>query len=111
MAILSRDEILGAEDRRFVEVEVPEWGGTVRIGVMTGRQRMALQLAMEKDKDGFIEQLVAHSACDPDGLPLFTGSDIEKLGRKSAAALERCFAAAADLNGLTRKSIDDAAGK
>ena len=33
---LSRDEILGAEDRPVDEVPVPEWGGDVRVMMLDG---------------------------------------------------------------------------
>ena len=36
---LSKDQILGAVDFSFVEVEVPEWGGTVRIRGLSAAER------------------------------------------------------------------------
>jgi len=111
MSLLNRSEILDAADRTFVDVEVPEWGGQVRVGVMTGRQRMLLQMAMEKDREGFIEQVVAFCCVDAAGEPLFTAADTKALGKKSAAALERVFSVAVEVNGLTKKAVDDAAGK
>ena len=111
MALLSKEAILGAPDLRHAEVEVPEWGGTVRLRVMTGRERMALQKAMERDRDGIIEQLIVLTAVDAEGRSLFDAGDVKALAAKSAPALERCFAVAAELNGLTKGSIDTLAGE
>jgi len=36
---LSKDDILHAEDLRTEEVDVPEWGGTVLVRGLTGRER------------------------------------------------------------------------
>ena len=36
---LSRDDILKAEDLTTEEVDVPEWGGTVLVRGLTGRER------------------------------------------------------------------------
>ena len=35
MALLTRDEILAADDIKTEDVEVPEWGGDVRVSVMS----------------------------------------------------------------------------
>ena len=36
---LSKDEIFAAQDTTDLEVDVPEWGGSVRLRSMTGTQR------------------------------------------------------------------------
>ena len=43
MTYLSRDAILQREDIKTEDVEVPEWGGTVRVRGMSGVQRDAFR--------------------------------------------------------------------
>ena len=40
---LSRDQILGATDFVFVELEVEEWGGTVRLRGLSASERDAFE--------------------------------------------------------------------
>lgn len=109
MALLSRDAILTADDRDYEEVDCPEWGGTVRIGTISGadRDRFETELArlnQAKSKDTNVRaRLVARCAVDEKGARIFSDDDATKLGMKSAKALDRCFDVAAALNGLSEK--------
>jgi len=37
--MLDKSTILAAKDLRTTDIEVPEWGGTVRVKAMSGRER------------------------------------------------------------------------
>ena len=55
MAALTREQVIEANDAETVEIEVPEWGGSILLRSMTGKQRndyefWALQRS-ESDKD------------------------------------------------------------
>lgn len=114
MTTLNRDQILEAPDAKREEVQVPEWGGTVLIASMTGTARDAWEQSLV-DKGGKVRmenvraRLVAYTAVDEHGNRIFTDADIEALGRKSAAALERCVKVAQKLNRLTEADMEDAA--
>ena len=41
MTLLSKSAILCANDLQTEDVDVPEWGGTVRVRSFTGRERDA----------------------------------------------------------------------
>jgi hypothetical protein len=111
MGLLSRDQILKAEDFRTVDVEVPEWGGTVRLRVMNGTQRERFEEAFQKTPYGNTRaRLVAYSACDEAGEPVFSELDIEALGAKSSAALDRLFDVALKLNRISKSDIDTLEG-
>jgi hypothetical protein len=114
---LSREDILKTDDLEVRDVEVPEWGGTVRIRAMSGTERDAYDASrMERAADGtyvptFVNsraKLVARSIVDDNGVLLFSEVDVVALGRKSAVALGRVFEAAAELSGLS--DGDDLAG-
>jgi len=112
---LKREQILKAKDLQTAEVEVPEWGGSVRVRTMTGEARQAFQESINTPKGklpkNMIEALVIATAVDDDGEPLFVQDDIAELKKKSSLALQRVFEVAAELNGLTDKSIDKISGE
>ena len=112
MKYLSRDDILKCIDERFKDVEVPEWGGTVRVRSLTGAQRSKL-ITSSKDAtvEDWIERLVAATVCDDKGEPIFTHEDVKELKNKNSAALNRVFEVADDLNAVSGRQIDSVAGE
>lgn len=111
MAILSRDAILAADDLKKETVKVSEWGGEIIISTMTGEARDAWEQSLIKSKDNNMQniraRLVAVSAMDENGNRLFSDSDVEALGRKSASALDRCVRVAQKLNKLTESELEE----
>ena len=113
--LLTRDAILGAQDLKRELVEVPEWGGSVHIATMTGAARNAWEQSLVQgggklNLANASARLVAACAVDEAGERLFSDADAEALGKKSAAALPRCVAAAQRLNGLTADDMEAAKG-
>jgi hypothetical protein len=118
VSLLSRDAILGAEDRKTEDVPVPEWGGEVRVRSLSGAERDAYEAHIVQVKaDGsrtlnvknVRAKLVSLSVVDEDGGRLFSDDDAEALGEKSAAALDRVFDAARRLSGLSEDDIEELA--
>lgn len=118
MSVLSRDAILNASDRPTRNVEVPEWGGTVIVRGLTGAERDAYEAGMVQASPGgkvrtnmrnIRARLVAMACVDAEGARLFTDSDVEALGGKSAAAMERVFDVARKLSGLTDGDVEELA--
>lgn len=113
--MLTRDQILEANDSKREEVIVQEWGGTVLIATMSGKARDAWEQSLvgeggKLNIENVRARLVAYTAVDEHGNRLFKNEDIEALGRKSAAALDRCAKVAQKLNLLTEKDMEDAKG-
>lgn len=118
MSLLSRDQILGAEDRKTEDVAVPEWGGTVRVRSLSGAERDSyeahiVQLRADGSKrlnmTNLRGKLVSLSCVAEDGSRLFSDADAEALGDKSAAALERVFDVARKLSGLGEDDVEELA--
>jgi hypothetical protein len=111
MAILGRDAILNSNDLKKEVVKVPEWGGEVIIATMTGAARDAWEQSLVTNKATNLEniraRLIAATAVDEKGERLFADKDIVALGKKSAAALDRCVKIAQNLNRLTETELDD----
>jgi|CXWL01.1.fsa_nt_gi hypothetical protein len=110
MAVLSKDQILAVDDITRELVPVPEWGGDVFVGIMSGAARDAWEMecaAAKESKrptpDNFRATLCAHCICDEKGARLFALSDIPALGKKSAVALDRVFEVALRVNKIGAK--------
>lgn len=121
---LSREQILGAEDAAFEDVSVPEWAPKgakkpdqvfVRVKALSGAERDRFEASITERKGrktrtnlaNVRARLVTLAAVDMDGKPLFAPADVEALGQRSAAALDRVFSAAMVLAGLRDEDIDE----
>ena len=117
--LLSRDAILQADDLEYEDVEVPEWGGTVRVRALNGTDRDAYEASLRQLRGKeFVPntvnvraKLVAKAVVGEDGERLFSDQEVSALGKKSAAALDRVFEVAARLSRISEEDVDDLAGK
>lgn len=100
---LSAEDILGADDLKSQEVEVPEWGGVVRLRPMSGEEALKLVELSGTDRTGAALRVVALCAVKEDGSRLFTDEQIVALRAKSAAALLRLQKKAMELNSLVEE--------
>jgi hypothetical protein len=113
MSLLNREAILAAQDVKDETIAVPEWGGDVRVRAMTADARDAFEqdaykAASEKRQlTSLRARMVARCVIDEHGNLLFTEADIEALGKKSAAALDRIYEAVLRMNALRQSDIED----
>ena len=115
---LGRDAILAAKSLRTEEVDVPEWGGTVLVRELSGRERdeweasLAVQRGktMVPDVANIRAKLAARTIVGDDGEPVFTQQDVAALGELSAAALDRVFDVASRLSGLNPEDVEAMTG-
>jgi hypothetical protein len=110
MGVLSRDAILACNDRKSVAVEIPEWGGTVYVRVMSGADRDQFDALVTKDgvtRSEITSLLARLCIADEAGAPLFRDEDIAVLAQKSAAVLDRIFDVATKLNATSGEAIDE----
>jgi len=117
--LLTAAAIMQAPDLATVDVEVPEWGGTVRVRALNGRERDAFEAScMKERRDGTTEfvtrnmraKLVALCLVDEKGQRLFGEEDIAALGKKAAKPLAQVFDAATKLNGLSGEDVKSLEG-
>jgi len=115
MALLTRDQILKAQDLPTEDVPVPEWGGTVRVRALTGAERDAFEQSIVEQRgrstrmnlQNLRAKLVALTVVDEEGNRIFSDSDAKLLGKKSALALNRVFEVAQKLSGLTSEDVEE----
>jgi hypothetical protein len=109
MQALTREAILAAPDLKPTKVEVPEWGGFVYVRQMTGAERGALEAEAIADKKNHVatlrSRMAARCICNEAGDRLFADADIEALGKKSQAGLDRVMAAIAQANALGDEGV------
>lgn len=107
MGLLTKEQILSSNDRPTQDMEVPEWGGTVRIRSMTGAERDTFETEMFGLKDpkqraaNMRARLVSRCLVNEAGERLFSDKEAIELGKKSCAALDRVYEVVAKLNRLT----------
>ncbi len=111
--MLTKEEILAANDRPVSRLSVPEWNGEVCIRQLTAEEAQQYRV-FSLDDNWKVDRtkalrnhlvLVSLALCDEAGARLFT---VEELTGKSAAAIERIAAAARKINALDGDSVEDA---
>jgi len=115
MELLTRDQILNAQDLDSEDVAVPEWGGTVRVRALSGAERDNFEASITERKGrktrmnlaNLRARLVQLCVVDQKGKSLFRRTDIDALGKKSAAALDRVFDVCRRLSGMTEEDIEE----
>lgn len=142
MALLTKDQILAARNtRKTAIVDTPEWGGSVLIIELSGKERDAfeadmIQLGVNGQQKinlrNIRAKLVARCAVDPndydvetvDGVSisatlkkghvptrLFNEIDVNDLGDVSALALQRVFEKCQHLSGITKEDVNELVGE
>ena len=115
VSYLSRDGILAAKDMETEDVDVPAWGGRVRVRGMTGSERDAFEAALLNNKGqadkryllNFRAKLVVLCVVDEEGNRLFADADVGLLGKKSASAIELVFDVARRLSGMSQADVEE----
>tara|TARA_Y100000593_G_C4310742_1_gene338218 strand:+ start:2647 stop:3000 length:354 start_codon:yes stop_codon:yes gene_type:complete len=112
---LNKDQILKAIDAKTIEVDVPEWGGTILLRGMTGKARndyehWAAQQTQQEVPDyrGIRERLIISCAVDDAGNALFDSDDLAALSQKSSEVIDRLHAKCQEICGMTSESVEDA---
>jgi hypothetical protein len=116
--VLTREAILGVDDLQVEVVDVPEWGGAVRVRGLTGAERDAFESSIidQRGKKSRIilrnirAKLVVLSVVDGENKSLFNEGDVKALGSKSASALQRVFNVAQRLSGISDEDVEELAG-
>lgn len=114
--LLTADEILNTPDLPTKRVRVPEWKADVLIRCMTGRERDGFEswlLSARTDDGGppnVRARFLSMTICNEEGGLLFTPAQIDALGDKSGAALERVFFEAQKYNRVTPADLAELQG-
>lgn len=112
MAFLNSTQILEADDLPHEDIEVPEWGGTVRVIGLDGESSSKFSSQMvvldeegnpkSVDLDNFQARLLVLALHDENNQRLFNEEQIKKLGKKSSLVLTRLATIAQRLSGMDK---------
>lgn len=115
MALLSKQQIFEADDLEYKEVDVPEWGGSVRLKSLTGSERDKYESSLQRiGKNGqpvpdivnARARLIALTAVDENGNRVFSDNEVLKLGTKSSKPIDRLFEESSKLSGISQEDME-----
>ena len=112
MALLTKDAIVNADDLETEDVKVPEWGGIVRVKMMTAQERDDYELSIYDDEQNKRAENVRARLCasvmiNEKGKKIFNFKEVKSLGSKSARAVNRVFMVAKRLNAIGDEEVKE----
>ena len=114
--LLSKSQILAADDLPRELVNVPEWNGDVYVKALTAKERDDYEAGFVVQKGGAVKsidlanvraRLVAMTIVDESGIRMFNDMEVFDLGRKSATALNRVYEVAKRLSGISQSDEEE----
>ncbi|MFI5223668.1 MAG: hypothetical protein ACHQX3_05380 [Nitrospirales bacterium] len=107
--LLSMEEIGNATDVEFQVIQMPEWGGAVRIGSITAEDIVEWN---ESNSDPAAKRLagirlVVQSMVDKDGKRIGTPKAVDVLKKRSAASINKLVEKVLVLNKLNAKGLEE----
>ena len=122
--LLNAGEILAVQDLKTIEVEVPEWGGAVRLRELSARDRewyyaqtITEETVIVNGKEQTLQKtdivdvrarLLSRAIVSEIGQPIFDDAEVKLLGGKSNAVIDRLFREAQKLSGMGATAVADA---
>lgn len=109
--LLSRQQIIDVNDLNSEIVEVPEWGGSVKVIALNAKDAQAYAASLVKinnisgkveklNMDSMMTKLLVKAIVDEHGEPLFNEDEVEILNKKNSKPIKRLFEAAQRLSGI-----------
>lgn len=131
MALLNRNQILEVNDIQTKDIEVKEWGGTIRIKQLSAkeyndifmnminiRKMAAKQLSAKKNADENLEDainelaiknqkilIIIKSVVDENMNPVFTEADMELLYQKNTNVINKIIAEIEEFNSVSTEDV------
>lgn len=110
---LTPDEILQADDRPVATINVPEWGGTIRVRALSLDDYLSLKEQHmrdgQEDERGLTTAMLQAGIVDQDGEACFTLEQARSLLNKSAVPLGRVMKAIGQVTGSDGAKASEAA--
>ena len=115
MSHLSKGQLLAARALPREEVSVPELGGTVIVQGMSAAQRDAFEASLmvgrgrrrDINTANLRAKLIAFCVVDEAGLRVFSDEDVTALGEVRVDVVNRIFAVAQRLSGVSEEDIEE----
>jgi hypothetical protein len=117
MSFLSKEQILAAKDLEYEDVEISEWGGTVRIRGMSAADRDEIESLYFSTDDGkpkdmrlLRSRILVLSLVDENDQRLFKFEEASALAKKSAVVIDHIFPIAQRLSKMSKEDVEEIAG-
>lgn len=117
---LTKEQILGADRRKFEDVSVKEWNGKVRLQELSASERdlwESEQITVASDGSSAKfnpkharARLIVRSLVDESGRRLFTDDEVAAVGSLSASTIARLFNKARALNAISSDDMKELEG-
>lgn len=112
---LTRSDFIKPRELKHETVEVPELGGTVTVRELTAAERDSFEWRFTEARESGAApnlrgMLVARTVVDDEGNRILTDEDADAVGKQSAAWVDRLFAVAQRLSGITGKDVEELEG-
>lgn len=111
MTLLSKGEILTVNDEVFQYVNVPEWGGKVKLYAMSLQEHIEFEkLKNKKDESINGDQIVfvlSNAIRTEDGTKMFSKEEAKALLKKNVAVVSRLFMKCAELSKVSTPDVED----
>jgi len=105
---LSREQLLSAPDRPELELDVPEWGGSVKLRALSlgAFRRIQAASAQGGEMDGLeaMQRVIVEAIVEPE----LGHADVAALGERSVAPVVRVAKAIVELSGLDGEFVQAA---
>lgn len=111
MGLLNKGAILGADDLKCRDVEVPEWGGIVRLRQLTLAQLDQVRQDFHGGQVSMLKSaanMVAASLVDETGAPLLQPDEFAALQQRHPRVIERLANVCNELNEFTAEAAESA---
>jgi hypothetical protein len=110
--MLTKEQILSVQDLETVEVNVPEWGGVVKVRTLSGTDMGKWrQIVFNKQEENRIVDsdalLCALSIVDDNNKKIFSEVDVIALSSKSSTAIDRITEVIQKLNKMSAKAVEE----
>lgn len=108
---LNKHAIFAANDLPSSDVDMTEeWGGIIKIRMLSAAERLELEELAEKDKKkNQIVSILLKCVVDEHGNRVFEDNDYDMLIRKSSNSLLKVYDAIMNLSNINKKSVDEVA--
>lgn len=116
---ISKANALKTRPREYKWIRVPEWGGDVCIRSLYGEERDAFEETIVRRRGTDVQTNTKHLRArfiawtvveDEGGALMFSEDDIPSLSKQPARVLDRIFAVAQALSGMSDDDVDQLAG-
>lgn len=108
LPLLTREQILGADDRKTDTVNVPEWDGSVKVQSLTLGQRQEIRRRATVDDEVDDEKFDVFTFMEGVVQPQFELDDFEALKKRNGQAMQRVMNRIMQLAGWTAEASKEA---